>query len=312
MASPNNSVNYNGVLLVNKPSGITSHDAVLEVRRTLGLKKIGHTGTLDPAAEGLLVLCLGPATKIARFLSDADKQYDAEITLGLTSETYDAEGVDPDETPAAVPELSTKAVEEILAEYTGTIQQQVPAYSAIKVDGERLYKAARAGKKVEAPEREITIECIDLLSFESPRLAIRVTCSKGTYIRSLAHDIGQRLGCGGYLSALNRLRVGTLRLENALSLEEVRGRHEVLMTPGEALDLAAVTVKDDFCGGVAHGREITHLEVQRIDRQFLEGDTVAVKDDRGRLLALGRALMTSSQVVAGETGRMISYLRVLH
>ena len=195
---------YNGILLLNKRQNITSHQAVLEVREIIRQRRVGHTGTLDPKAQGLIVVCIGRATKIVQFVSDFDKTYEAEIFLGRTSSTYDSEGIIKDGMPKAAPNLSLFEFQNLLNEFIGRKIQKVPAHSAVRVNGNHLYEYARAGQEVELPVREIEIKSIKTINFEYPKLTFQVTCSKGTYIRSLASDIGERLECGAYLSNLNR------------------------------------------------------------------------------------------------------------
>ncbi|MCH7946878.1 MAG: tRNA pseudouridine(55) synthase TruB, partial [candidate division Zixibacteria bacterium] len=203
---------YSGILLLNKQPGITSHDEIMNVRNIIGQKRVGHTGTLDPQAEGLLVICIGSATKIVQYLSNFDKSYEAEIYLGKSSTTYDSEGEITSDMPEAAPDFSAEEFSEILDEFRGTFTQKVPAYSAIRINGKHLYELARAGKEVERPERQVTISELEVISYNKPRLTIRVSCSKGTYIRTLADDIGNKLKCGAYLSALKRIGVNGLLL----------------------------------------------------------------------------------------------------
>ncbi|MCX6826576.1 MAG: tRNA pseudouridine(55) synthase TruB, partial [candidate division Zixibacteria bacterium] len=186
-------VQYDGILLCHKPFGVSSHDVIANLRQVIGQRRMGHTGTLDPLATGLMLICLGRATKIAQFLSDMDKTYEAEIKLGVRSSTFDAEGVIENDPPQPVPNLSKAEMEDIFSEFRGSIRQKVPAFSAIKRNGQRLYKAARMGKKVNPPERNIEIKEIKLIGINLPFVNFVVCCSKGTYIRSLAQDIGSKL-----------------------------------------------------------------------------------------------------------------------
>jgi tRNA pseudouridine55 synthase len=198
--------NINGLLLLDKPLKLTSNDALQRVKWLYQAQKAGHTGSLDPLATGLLPLCFGDATKISAYLLDADKRYWARIKLGQTTTTADAEGEVLQERP--VPEFSEAQLLEVLARFTGEISQIPPMYSAIKHKGERLYNLARQGVEVEREPRQISIHELKLTQFGSPEFEIEVHCSKGTYIRTLAEDIGEALGCGGYLSALRRTGVG--------------------------------------------------------------------------------------------------------
>lgn len=309
---------YNGVLLLDKPVGISSHDAVSQIRRIIGQKRVGHTGTLDPLAEGLLVLCLGTATKVAQFLSGVDKTYEGEITLGKTSATYDSEGVDED-SPGLPTDFSREQIEEVLTEFTGSLTQTVPAYSAVKVDGERLYKMARRGLETKTPVRDIEIYSMDLLELNLPKLRIAVRSSKGTYIRSLAHDIGQRLGCGGYLSALKRTKVGRFCLEDACTLDKADSLHnshglaERLLRYDEVLDFGAITVADSFADSVVEGRVLLGRDVVGTNGAFRSGDRVVLRAGNGTVLAVGIAGASSEEISGGTNGNdLFKYIRVLN
>jgi tRNA pseudouridine55 synthase len=196
----------NGILLLDKPVGISSNHALQRVKRLYDAQKAGHTGSLDPLATGLLPLCLGYTTKFSAFLLDADKRYRVRVRLGETTETADAEG----EVIATAPvdDVDESRVRAVLAEFVGEIEQLPPMYSAVKHDGKRLYKLAREGKEVERTPRQISIHAIELLELALPEIELSVHCSKGTYVRTLAEDIGNRLGCGGHVSALRRTGVG--------------------------------------------------------------------------------------------------------
>ena len=209
-----------GVLLLDKPRGMTSNDALQKARRLFSAEKAGHTGTLDPLADGLLPLCFGEATKFSSDLFDADKTYEAEIRLGQRTDTADAEGQVIAERPVTVDE---SAVREALNRFRGTIDQVPPMYSALKRDGRPLYELARQGIEVERAARRVTLHALDLLAIDLPLLRVRVTCSKGTYIRSLADDLGEVLGCGAHLTALRRTEVGGLDVATALTLDALAG-----------------------------------------------------------------------------------------
>ena len=205
-----------GVLLIDKPSGITSTAALARARRAMCARKGGHTGTLDPMATGLLPLCFGEATKFASDLLDADKSYEATIRLGVVTNTGDAEGEAIEERAV---EVNREAVDRALALFRGPIDQVPPMHSALKRDGKPLYDYARRGITVDRAARAITIHRLDLVAFEGTSLSIAVDCSKGTYIRTLAEEIGEALGCGGHLVALRRVRSGTLNVGDAITLE---------------------------------------------------------------------------------------------
>jgi len=218
-ASPPVDPNRFRILLLDKPQGLSSNAALGRAKRILGIRKAGHTGTLDPLASGLLVLCFGEATKVAGFLLDGDKSYVAEIRLGLTTETDDAEGEVISEQP--VPTLDPEALERVLDAFRGPIEQIPPMYSALKQNGERLYKLARRGETVERPARAVTIRELSMLECQADRLIVQVCCSKGTYIRSLARDLGEMLGCGAHLTALRRTQSAPYRLSDSVTLEEL-------------------------------------------------------------------------------------------
>lgn len=248
-----------GVLLLDKASGLTSNDALQKARRLFSAAKGGHTGTLDPMATGLLPLCFGEATKFSADLLDADKTYEAELKLGVTTDTGDAEGQVLTTSEAAV---SIADVERLLPRFTGPIKQIPPMHSALKRDGRPLYELARQGIEVEREARDVTIHALDILGLEGDVLRLRVSCSKGTYIRVLAADIGQMLGCGAHLTALRRTRVGDLVLERSVTLSQLEMQDEaqrvVHLLPVDALlqSLPAVHVAADEANRFSHGNPV--------------------------------------------------------
>lgn len=207
----------NGIIVINKEAGFTSFDVVAKLRGILKQKKIGHTGTLDPDAVGVLPVCLGSATKLCDMLTDKKKEYIAEFVLGKTTDTQDISGKVLTESKVTCNE---EQVRRAIAGFVGNIQQIPPMYSAIKVNGKRLYELARAGKEVERKPREITLYEIEVLSLQLPYVKMRVLCSKGTYIRTLCHDIGQKLDCGAVMMKLERTKSGEFTKEMALSLSQ--------------------------------------------------------------------------------------------
>jgi tRNA pseudouridine55 synthase len=207
-----------GVLNIDKPGGMTSHDVVNRMRRLTGIRRIGHTGTLDPLATGVLLLCIGRATRLSEYLIGQNKRYEATIRLGQETNTYDAEGEIVAEMPVTVDE---EAIQAALSHYRGPISQVPPMFSAVKKDGQPLYKLARQGVEIDRPSREVTIYQLALLEWTPPDLHLDITCSSGTYIRSLAHDLGQLLGCGGHIIALRRPAVGHFLIEQAAPLDEL-------------------------------------------------------------------------------------------
>jgi tRNA pseudouridine55 synthase len=208
-----------GVLLVDKPPGITSHDVVYRLRRKLQMKRIGHAGTLDPMATGLLIMLIGKATRISQYLISLDKAYEGEVTLGVTTNSQDAEGEVMETRP--VPALTEADVRAAMKAFLGDQYQTPPMFSAVKIEGVPLYKLARKGEEVEREPRFIRVASFELTGFQPPRLAFRLACTKGTYVRTIAHDLGQKLGCGGHLSALRRTGSGQFTIEQCTPLDEI-------------------------------------------------------------------------------------------
>ena len=248
------------MIIVDKPVGPTSHKVVSIVRRGTGVRKVGHAGTLDPRASGVLVLCLGPATRLSEYLSNSTKTYEAKIRFGESTETYDAEG----KTTSSTGEVPTEQqLESTLERFRGEIQQVPPPYSAIKLKGRKAYELAREGKPVELDARKVTVHELTKLEYKPPELNIRVECSAGTYIRSLAHDLGETLSTGAHLSALRRLKAGPFGLEHAVSLAALEqairgGEWDTLVRPAsDALpDLPIVTVEEPELKLIRNGLRI--------------------------------------------------------
>ena len=248
-----------GVLLLDKPIGLTSNDALQKARRLFSAAKGGHTGTLDPLATGLLPLCFGEATKFSADLLDADKTYEAELKLGVTTDSGDAEG---EIIATAAVDVAESDISRVLPQFTGDIEQIPPMHSALKRNGRPLYELARKGIEVEREPRAVTIHAIDLLSFAGDRLTLRVACSKGTYIRVLAADIGKALGCGAHLAGLRRTVVGDLDLARSVTLAELEtldeaGRAEHLQ-PVDALlhSLPVVMLEGEDAERFRHGNPV--------------------------------------------------------
>lgn len=251
---------YNGIINIHKEAGYTSHDVVAKMRGILRQKKIGHTGTLDPQATGVLPVCLGSGTKLCDMLTDRDKEYVAELLLGVTTDTQDTTGTILTQRPV---EASEEQVREAVLNFVGDCEQVPPMYSALKVDGKKLYELARAGKEVERRARPVVIHEIEILELNLPVVKMRVMCSKGTYIRTLCHDIGERLGCGGAMQGLVRTRVGGFALEDAVTLEELEklrdeGRvEEILVAVDEPFaDCPALHVREEFRRLLENGNAI--------------------------------------------------------
>ncbi|MDF1563560.1 MAG: tRNA pseudouridine(55) synthase TruB [Deltaproteobacteria bacterium] len=284
-----------GILVVDKPRGPTSHDIVSSVRRFLKVKRAGHTGTLDPMAEGVLVVCLGEATKLAGHLTDTDKGYECTVRLGVSTDSHDATGEVLEERPV---EVEREQVEEALEAFRGQIAQVPPMFSALKKDGRRLYELAREGETVEREPRIVTIHALELKRFEPPELDLSIQCSKGTYIRTLAHDLGEALGCGAHLSALVRSRVGAFTLEQAVSLERIKEARDPevrealraeLLPMGEALpDWPLIRLSKRGVRDVRHGRAVGLGELAASGGGGLRpGQKVRIVDPEGDLVAIG-------------------------
>lgn len=286
-----------GVLLLDKPVGLSSNDALIRAKRLLLAKKAGHTGTLDPLASGLLPLCFGEATKFSQDLLEADKTYEATMRLGVRTTTGDAEG-DVLETRAVA--CDRAAVAAALARFTGDIVQVPPMYSALKRDGKPLYEYARAGQTIEREGRNVTIHALDLLDCALPDVTFRVTCSKGTYVRTLAEDIGEALGCGAHLTMLRRTGVGALTLEHAVTLDALSDAAEAArdawLQPVDALlsTFPLVRLDDASAKRFLHGQRLPLSALDPIDAA--EGARVRVYDAQ-RLLGVARK---ASGVLAPE------------
>jgi tRNA pseudouridine55 synthase len=220
-----------GVILVDKPLDWTSFDVVKKVRGLLRVKKVGHAGTLDPLATGLLILCSGKMTKSIDSYQILSKVYEGSIKLGGWTESYDAATEVQDE--KSIEGIGLKEIVSAIEEFTGTIQQLPPMYSAVRVQGTRLYSLARKGKTVEREARTVTVHAFDIVSVELPEVRFRIECSKGTYIRSIAHDLGQKLGCGAYLSSLRRSKIGQHDVADAWQISELEETRESM--PGTSV-----------------------------------------------------------------------------
>ncbi|WP_414734368.1 tRNA pseudouridine(55) synthase TruB [Burkholderia savannae] len=280
-----------GVLLLDKPVGLSSNDALMRAKRLYLAKKAGHTGTLDPLASGLLPLCFGEATKFSQDLLDADKTYEATMRLGVRTTTGDAEGDVLDTRDVTCDEAAVVAA---LARFVGDIVQVPPMYSALKRDGKPLYEYARAGQTVEREGRAVTIRSLECLSCALPDVTFRVTCSKGTYVRTLAEDIGEALGCGAHLTMLRRTGVGSLSLEHAVTLDALdaatQDERDARLAPVDALLSTFPLVKLDaaLAKRFLHGQRLKLAELAA-QPDADEGARVRVYDGDGRLLGVARA-----------------------
>ncbi len=247
-----------GLLVIHKATGMTSHDVVARVRKLLKQRRVGHAGTLDPAASGVLPICVGQATRVAEYLSESGKAYEATITFGIVTDTYDSEGSMT--RTADVSALTQEQIEAILPRFLGPQMQLPPLYSAIKLQGQPAYKRMRAGEEITLEPRPIEIMQLRVLYWQSPHLTLAVECSKGTYIRSLAYDLGEALGCGAYLSALIRTRSGPFTLADSITLEQLAVAQETAtlthgLFPADAAlrDYPALQLDEATTARVLHG-----------------------------------------------------------
>ncbi len=284
----------NGIINVYKEKDFTSHDVVAVVRKILGQKKVGHTGTLDPQAEGVLPVCVGKATKLSDYIMSSDKTYVAEVTLGITTTTQDHTGEITKKTPVKFDE---NEIANVIKCFAGELFQMPPMYSAIKVNGKKLYELAREGEEIERKARKIFIERINIINFAPPdRFTIEVVCSKGTYIRTLCADIGEKLGCGAHMSKLLRTRSGSFELKNAVKLNEIEeamsnGQIENVIIP---MSEAVKGYKKIIVDGKAdkflyNGCKIYDYFFKVQSDAIAEGETVTGFDSNGKFVGMFKA-----------------------
>lgn len=270
-----------GFLDIHKAQGMTSHDVVAKVRRGLKIKKVGHAGTLDPMATGVLVVCLGGATRLSEYVMQSTKRYRARVHLGVTTDTYDADGEVQLRRDAA--HITHSDVESALVHFQGDIQQIPPMYSAIKQGGRKLYDLARAGEVVEREPRAVRIDGLEIMNWTPPEFTLDVTCSAGTYIRSLAYDLGEHLGVGAYLSGLIRLASGRFKIEESHTLDDLLTAEDwmqFVIPPQAALaDWPAVHLTAADADHILHGRAIQHSDSYISDLAFAyapDGQLIAI------------------------------------
>ena len=282
----------NGIINVYKEKGYTSHDVVAVLRKIAGQKKIGHTGTLDPDATGVLPVCLGRATKLCDLLTDRDKTYEAVLLLGKTTDTQDISGAILKEQPTD--HLNEAEVTKVIESFKGTYDQIPPMYSALKVNGKKLYELAREGKTVERKSRKVTIYQIHIKEIQLPRVRMEVTCSKGTYIRTLCHDIGNLLGTGGCMEELTRTKVGRFELKDSLKLEELRdlaqnGRLEDALIPLDQMfsELQSVVPAEKYIPKAYNGNDFFRNQLSETGK-FCSGEKVSVYDAKGHFIGIYR------------------------
>lgn len=279
-----------GIINVYKEKGFTSHDVVAKLRGIVGQKKIGHTGTLDPDATGVLPVCLGKATKLCDLLTDKNKTYEAVLLFGKTTDTQDITGEVLEEKSTEA--LTEEKVREAIEGFIGDYEQIPPMYSALKVNGKKLYELAREGKVIERKARPVKILDIQILEIDLPKVRMEVSCSKGTYIRTLCHDIGEKLGCGGCMESLIRTRVSTFRIEDAKTLDEIEtlkqeGKLAELLVPIDAMFpfYPKITVKDDWKAFAKNGNPLDLKMLKEACGQD-EETQVRLYDESGKFIAI--------------------------
>ena len=278
----------NGVINIYKEKGFTSHDVVAKARGILRERKIGHTGTLDPEAEGVLPICIGSATKVVPYLTDANKCYEAEVILGITTTTEDATGEVIDQKEVNV---NIEDIKEVVKSFLGEYIQTPPMYSAIKINGTRLYELARKGIVIDRPSRKVNIFSCDIIEWiDETRFKIRVSCSKGTYIRTLCTDIGEKLNCGAHMGSLLRTRVGDFKLEDSITLKTLdlyKDNIEAYMTKVDVLfkQYPLATVTKTGQKRLVNGNALTTIDLKEIDEGSKKG-IIRVNDINDRFTAL--------------------------
>ena len=281
--------NYNGILIVNKPSGITSRDVVNIVGKTLNTKKVGHTGTLDPMATGVLVLCLGNALKVCELITANDKEYIAKVILGIETETLDTTSpiINTKKT-----NITKEEIEKVLNSFKGSYLQEVPKYSAVKINGKKLYEYAREGKEIELPKKMVTIYDIQLISDityynDTTSFYIKTTVSKGTYIRSLIRDIGYKLNTYGCMDSLERTRQGIFNIDNSYTLEEIKNNNYKLLSIEESLpNIPLVQVDNKTLFKIKNGVKL---------KKFFAGDMAIIKD-KNKVVAIYKNDLNESKL----------------
>lgn len=281
--------NYNGILIVNKPSGITSRDVVNIVGKTLNIKKVGHTGTLDPMATGVLVLCLGNALKVCELITANDKEYIAKVILGIETETLDTTSpiINTKKT-----NITKEEIEKVLNSFKGSYLQEVPKYSAVKINGKKLYEYAREGKEIELPKKMVTIYDIQLVSDityynDTTTFYIKTTVSKGTYIRSLIRDIGYKLNTYGCMDSLERTRQGIFNIDNSYTLEEIKNNNYKLLSIEKSLpNIPLVEVDNKTLFKIRNGVKL---------KKFFDGDMAIIKD-KNKVVAIYKNDLNESKL----------------
>ncbi len=304
-----------GIILVDKPAGMTSHDVVNYIRRTLKFKRVGHTGILDPGATGLLVMLLGKGTLFSSFLVDMSKRYISRFEFGATTDTYDSDGKILTETDPG--ELTRDEFESHLSRFIGEIEQTVPPYSAAKKDGVPFYKLARKGKEVTLRHKVVTIKDIKIIEFKWPEVALDIQCSTGTYVRSIAYELGQNIGCGAYLKKLRRTEIGPFSVSSAITLDEiakVRDLSEIIRPLKQALPSnPLIRIKPQYYGDILNGRPFCKKYVGEFDYNGDGGIMSLLMGPDDKVLALARLNMHWRAIASlGPSEIMGTYVRVIN
>jgi tRNA pseudouridine55 synthase len=283
----------NVVINLDKPEDISSQQTVTRVKHLLAAKKAGHAGTLDPIATGILIVCLNEATKITGFLSDLDKEYEVRLKLGERTDTYDSTGTIISKTELAV--ISEEKIFSVLSNFTGRINQTPPMYSAIKIGGQTLYKLARRGITIERPERTIIISAIDILSFNQPYLDLRVSCSKGTYIRTLCDDVGNALGVGAHMVSLKRIRIGPFRIEDSVTMANLQQKDAFHSIDAAISHLGEIIFNENSYRKARNGMSINFDEIPLLAPTLKDGlvklivnQYVRLKNPENLLFGIGK------------------------
>jgi len=285
----------NGVLVLDKPKGITSHKAVSEVNKIIKAKRAGHTGTLDPFATGVLPICFDQATKIIPYMKNDFKKYEAVIHIGISTDTLDNTGKVLEERDPGI--FNKDVIIDAFSKYKGKIKQIPPMFSAIKKDGVRLYELARRGVEVERTPREVTINKIELVEFDSPFIRFKVECSRGTYIRVLAEDISNDLGCGGHLTELRRIESDGFNIDKALTIEDIKNGHIELTSLKDVLShMTEIRVSSDLASQIRQGKQIkkSHMDLNDLP-DFEAGDHLKIYEDSS-LVSISKATVGMSEL----------------
>jgi len=305
-----------GIILVDKGFGLTSFETVSQVKKIIGAHKAGHTGTLDPHATGLLIIALNKATKITGLLSADNKLYRAKIKLGESRSSYDRFSRITDQSDVNV---NASNIEAELSDFIGEFRQIIPLFSAVHFEGKRMYEYAREGKEIPVKYGQVEIYNIETIGYHEPILEIEVSCSGGTYIRSLAHQLGQKLRCGAHLYSLKRLCIGKFKVEDAHSIGQLKAMvalgnlEKCILKLQNTLDLPFMIIDDAKMDGIRNGQDIKLEDITELEKDFKSGELIGIKDGYGKLLALGTACISSEEIrqKSAGIGKLFEYKRVI-